>query len=100
MRGILHGRQGIRKVGRVGQKGEDNPGSSADWQPQSVSGVLAVERAAEIFVDGRGAAREGFVRGALAIRTAALAAFSSLLVFFKTKGTMQSSITASRAWRG
>jgi hypothetical protein len=45
---------------------------------------------AEVFVDGRGAAREGFVNSALAIGAMALAAFPSLLVFFKTEWAIES----------
>lgn len=69
------------------------------WQWLFLGG-LSVQRTGEIFVDGRGAAREGFVSSALAIGTMALAAFSSLLVFFKTKWAMQSRIAAPCTWRG
>jgi hypothetical protein len=67
---------------------------------QSVSGASAVEHAAEVFVDRRRSIGEGFVGGAGAIRISALAAFSSLPVFFKTEWAMQSGIATAGAGRG
>ena len=43
-----------------------------------------MERAAEVLIDRSGAACEGFVGSAPAILVAALAAFSSPLILFKT----------------
>ena len=69
-------------------------------EAQSLSRVFAVEHAAEVFVDGRGAARERFIGSTLAMGTAALAALSAPLILFVTKRAVESAITAVRTWRG
>jgi hypothetical protein len=60
-----------------------------------------VQRPAEVFIDGCGLTREGFIGGALARGEAALAALSAALIGFKTEPAIAPFIiTAPRAWRG
>ena len=100
MRGILHGRQRIRKLGDS-ETAKTIRKLSQLIGAQSRARVFAVERATEIFVDGRGAACEGFVSSALAIGTTALAALSAALVAFETELAIAPvSVAAGRAWRG
>jgi hypothetical protein len=60
-----------------------------------------VNRAGEIFVDGRGAVCEGFVGRAVACADVALAAFSGALIVFETEVAIAPVLVAApRAWRG
>ena len=89
------------KSGGSGNRAKTLRKPSQSFGAQSVSGAFSVEHATEVSVDGRGAAREGFIVGALARGIAALAALSAALVAFETELAIAPvSVAAARAWRG